>query len=229
MSEYKLNEITINCHNSIKNFFYDNSTNSVCKVYDLSNNLLGIPYLDIRKKNNDLFDEKFNDLSNCLIEKNNIHILNKFNNIKDTNTIYLEYIHSGRITGLGKIFFKILQNMAKNSNYEYIFLYPSKTLGGTDDQDNLIKYYEYMGFFKLNPCKFNYEKYGLTDVEDDRINIFDANAPYYLMIAKISELNVSGISYSEDSVKYGGNNYYKKYIKYKTKYLSLKNHSIKNL
>lgn len=116
---------------------------------------------------------------------------------------------NGDIKGMGKKLIESVIEKSKEHGYKYVFLYPSKSLGGTGNQDNLIKYYISLGFIKLESCVIDDGEGVIAG-----INTFDGNAPYHLMFAKIDSLKLD----SSMTVKL---NYFKKYLKYKSKYLEL--------
>ena len=132
------------------------------------------------------------------------------------NTIWMEtFQNQSGIKGLGKKMLDVIKNKAIENNIKYIFLYPSKNLGGKDDQDGLISLYEKYGFIKLSNCLFTFPGV-ITFAQNIRTNMFDTDAPYHLMFAEISKLNTSsGIVLNV--------NYKEKYLKYKQKYMELKN------
>ena len=169
--------------------------------------------LDLKKFNDDAFNVHFSELMNCLKEAANKDVYDEFKDINIENTVYLEIFMNGGIKGLGKLFFKLIKNIASESKYKYIFLYPSQNLG--TGQNELLKYYGKLCFKKIGPC---YNEWLKT-----RYNFTDGDVPYFLMVAKIEELNVDDIDFPEDKIKYGGNNYLQQYSKYKAKYIKLKN------
>jgi hypothetical protein len=211
----------------------------IIKVYDNDNNIISKAYVSIYLMNNDSFDSKFNDLTNCINAADNRKIKGEknLNDINKYNTVYLEFISNGNIKGLGAVFFKIIkEELPKiNSNYKYIFLYPSGGLTKESVQSQLIGYYEKIGFIKLNVCdnlsliksleekKIKFENFAKEFNTNIKKNLWDNNSDYYLLIAKISELNVDHVIYGEVKFKLSGGNYYEKYLKYKAKYLKLKN------
>jgi hypothetical protein len=189
-------------------------------------------HVDIRLKDDDEFKEKFKNLNECISDEE----LKK--NVTTENIIFLETITNGKfgknkgISGLGKEFFKLIKR--DFTDKKYVFLYPSKEFGGTSDQQNLMKYYESLGFKTVSkkPCTADFGN-GMSET-----NIFDGDADYYLMIAEISKLilddviKVKEITVEElerlKKEKEEGEpdkkraNLEQKYLKYKQKYLQLK-------
>jgi len=194
-------------------------------------------HVDIRLKDDDEFKEKFKNLNECISDEE----LKK--NVTTENIIFLETITNGKfsknkgISGLGKEFFKLIKR--DFTDKKYVFLYPSQEFGGTSEQQNLMKYYESLGFKTVseNPCTADFGS-GMSE-----INIFDGDARYYLMIAEISklilddvikvkEITVEELERLKKEKKEGEpdkkrpnleqKNLEQKYLKYKQKYLQLK-------
>lgn len=136
--------------------------------------------------------------------------------IRPDNTIWGELIQNkSGIKGLGRKMTDIIRLEGIKKGFKYIFLYPSKTLGGTDDQEALISVYiKNYGFTRLNNCIFTFP--GAYTIKDGlRTNPFDKDAPYHLMFSELANLTTNSdiklnVSYRE------------KYLKYKSKYIALK-------
>ena len=174
----------------------------------------------------DDFNKYFTSLKDCL-EYNKITIPV---DLTKENTLYLEqFVSKTPIKGFGKKLFSLIIEKAKIKGFKYIFCYPSNSLGGDkSNQDNLInKVYIPLGFIKLSSCIYQgYDMYTGEEMQfieakmkNIRVNQFDNNAPYHLMFAKIEDLKL------ETDIKVDVI-YRKKYLKYKNKYLALKNNKL---
>ena len=134
------------------------------------------------------------------------------------NTLWIELLKNGGIKGIGKKFLDVFKHKALENRYKYVFLYPSKGLGATGDQEKLMAYYVSLGFEKLLSCDFwdyndDYSKKIIKGVT----NTYDSGAPFNLMIAEIEKLKTDNPAFESFVV-----NYKNKYLKYKAKYLELK-------
>jgi hypothetical protein len=170
------------------------------------------------------FNDKYDSLMTCLKGTN------RPTDISRQNTLWIETLqNTSGIKGLGKKLIQVIKNLAmsnERTKFKYVFLYPAEsyarqTLGiRSSGQETLIrKVYEPMGFRKITGCNF---KVGGQDY--GKYNIFDENAPYTLMFAKLSDLNINIPEHDGIEVRMtGGDPYYQKYLKYKNKYLELKN------
>jgi hypothetical protein len=158
------------------------------------------------------FESKFKSLEPCF-KKNGKTVPS---DLRRNNTIWIDLLQNKATKGLGKKFLDILKTKALENGYKYVFLYPSKTLGGTGDQDKLISYYESVGFEKLDSC-FSWLYGSSGRLEYINRYTYDDNAPYHLMFCEIRNLNTS-IPIFDSAVI----NYMEKYLKYKNKYLELK-------
>jgi hypothetical protein len=174
-------------------------------------------YITLYNKNHGNFKGYMNSLQECF-SHNNIPLPADIGN---DNTIWLEFIQNksddkeiaSKIKGLGKKMLGIIKLEGIKKGFKYIFLYPSKKLGGTNDQEALIRLYEQYGFRRLNNCIFTFPDWKKFE-DKSRFNEFDDNAPYHLMFAELTDLVTSDIELNVC--------YREKYLKYKSKYLALK-------
>ena len=200
------------CTDLINFFEKKNSGSGSCKIVSDTS-----AFITIWNTKNEDFKKKFESLINCQ-SRNNIKLPS---DLTANNTLWIEMLKSGGHRGFGKFFLDIFKRHALAYDYKYVFLYPSKMLGRRADQEGLIKYYESIGFHKLNSCDywgFNPETF--TE-ELSTINKGDGYAPYHLLIAYIEELKTEDDVFDIIPIQYE-----KKYLKYKNKYLELRKNTI---
>lgn len=138
--------------------------------------------------------------------------------ITSTNTIWLDLIYNqSGIKGLGKKMLDTIKLKGIENGFKYIFLYPSSSLSGKNDQEGLISLYERYGFKRLNNCIFTLSDPSnmFTFEKGIRTNFFDNNFPYHLMFSELATLTTT----SDIPLNV---TYKQKYLKYKNKYLYLK-------
>jgi hypothetical protein len=194
------------------NEFFDrvNGTQSTGSC-EIQNNTAA--FIQIWNKKNDEFEYKYKSITDCFATNK----LRQPEDMTQDNTLWIEILKNGNEKGFGKKFLDIFRTQALEHNYKYVFLYPSKTLGGIFDQEKLIKYYESVGFTRLQSCDY----YGLDETFKiknlGKINKYDGDAPYHLMFAEITNLKTSNpILDKKVNIVYQ-----QKYLKYKNKYLEL--------
>jgi len=199
--------MTSNLDCTLQDFFSFTTEHGECTLQENSGT-----FISLYNKKNSKFNNSFESLQKCFSSNDRSIPADMTIN----NTIWMEtFQNKSGIKGLGKKMLDVLKNKAIENNIKYIFLYPSKSLGGSNDQDALISLYEKYGFLKLSNCLFTFPNI-ITFDQNIRTNMFDNDAPYHLMFAEISKLNTSsGIVLNV--------NYKEKYLKYKQKYLELKN------
>jgi hypothetical protein len=134
------------------------------------------------------------------------------------NTLWIETITNGGISGTGSILLGHIKEIASRAGIKYLFLYPSSSFGALrhpgKNRNDLIRYYKKNGFRILQNCKNSYdgERTSPFDV-DER----DERVKYHFMWANMDDFLVNDLSSIDSSMDYR-----EKYIKYKEKYLNLK-------
>jgi hypothetical protein len=150
------------------------------------------------------------------------------NDISERNTFWIETLqNTSGLKGFGKKLVDVVKNFALtyHPSYKYVFLYPSDGFGRNEARpfanqaDLITKVYEPWGFRQIRNC--DYIEKGQSKGRDNK---FDNHAPYTLMFAEIRALNTEAREYANyPIISRGGDPYYQKYLKYKNKYIELKN------
>jgi len=202
-----MSENTIDC--TLNGLFNLTNSSGSCKLTTTSG-----AFISIWNRLADDFEYKFKSLTACFA-RNGIVVPA---DLTRENTLWIELLKNGGVKGIGKKFLDIFKHKALENGYKYVFLYPSKNLGASKDQDRLIGYYESVGFHKLSSCDFWDDNPLMTrKIITGTINKYDLYAPFHLMLAKIEDLNTESSAFESTVV-----NYRNKYLKYKAKYLELK-------
>jgi hypothetical protein len=201
-----------------------------CKLNDFLNKRTGLgkctlksntgAFIELYNSRRDIFPYKLRSLRDCFISNRKTIPAD----LTPENTLWVELLKNGtiesRVKGIGKKFLDIIKTQALRTGYKYIFLYPSKLLGGQGaNQDRLIEYYVSVGFEKLNSCNHWDMDWSTERIKNfGPINHDDGEAPYHLMFAKIEDLDTDSPDFASAVIDYKT-----KYLKYKAKYLELKN------
>ncbi len=194
----------------LNDFFNKKSNTGSCEIRNNS-----AAFMSIWHKNNENFSDKIKSFFDCF-EKNK---MKKPDDMTEDNTLWIEVLKNGGQKGFGKKFLDIFKTKALENNYKYVFLYPSKEFGGRSDQEGLIKYYQSVGFRRLNSCDY----YGFDPTTYPLSRNFgpenksDGDAPYHLLYTEIANLNTSNPRLDAVPI-----DYQQKYLKYKNKYLELR-------
>ena len=193
----------------LNDFFNKKSDKGSCELKDNS-----AAFISIWNNRNENFSYKIKSFFDCF-ERNK---MKKPDDMTTDNTLWIEILKNGGQKGFGKKFLDIFKMKALENKYKYVFLYPSKEFGGRSDQEGLIKYYESVGFKRLNSCDY----YGMNEqtFETEKmgtINKSDGNAQYHLLFTEIANLNTRIEHLDEVPI-----DYQQKYLKYKNKYLELR-------
>lgn len=183
-------------------------------------------FIEVHNSQNVSFNDHFQSLRECLAKNGVVPV-----DLRQDNTLWLEmYTNANGGSGFGKKLLIPLIQKAIASDYKYIFAYPSSSLGGDKaNQDLLInRVYIPLGFRLLKSCifvgfdaQFNQMTFEQARRADIRTNAFDNGAPYHLVFAKLTDLNLDKVVGKDIQVIYR-----KKYLKYKAKYLALKKFKI---
>ena len=193
----------------LNDFFNKKSDKGSCELKDNS-----AAFISIWNNKNEDFSYKIKSFFDCF-ERNK---MKKPLDMTAENTLWIEVLKNGNQKGFGKKFLDIFKMKALENKYKYVFLYPSKGFGGRGDQEGLIKYYESVGFKRLNSC--DYYGFDLNTQQTRYLgkeNKSDDSAPYHLLFTEIANLNTYNPNL--DVVKV---DYRQKYLKYKNKYLELR-------